>query len=388
MHDRECSEVTTVAIEPTLIEPTLEEPAPPEPTLSEPALRATVAGLPGYIAGRRAESALTAALASNESHYPPLPSVVDIVQSGLVRMNRYPDMTATALRDRIADFVDVSAREVAIGPGSVGVLQQILTSVCNAGDEVIFAWRSFEAYPILASLAGAIPVPVPLAADDSHDLDAMLAAITSRTKVVIVCSPNNPTGVAIDHDSLAAFLAAVPPHVLVVIDEAYVEFTDMPCQLDALAFFRELGNVCVLRTFSKAYGLAGLRVGYAIAHPGLADGLRRAALPFGVSALAQQAAIASLDAIDEIRERVGLLVAERRRVTNTLRAAGWALPESQANFLWLRADDDERKALVKAFTRADILVRAYPGDGIRVTLADTVTNDRVITVLTDPDLPT
>ena len=298
-------------------------------------------------------------------------------------MNRYPDMTATALRERIADFVQVSAGEVAVGPGSVGVLQQILTSVCDAGDEVVFAWRSFEAYPILTSLAGATPVPVPLTADEGHDLPAMLAAITPRTKVVLICTPNNPTGVAIEHRQLADFLAAVPPDVLVVIDEAYVEFTEMEEILDALALFRRHGNVCVLRTFSKAYGLAGLRVGYAIAHPGLADGLRRAALPFGVSALAQQAAIASLDAVDEIRERVALVVAERRRVTETLRATGWTLPESQANFLWLRADDRRQQQLVKAFTEADVLVRPYQGDGIRVTLADPATNDRVIAVLAE-----
>jgi histidinol-phosphate aminotransferase len=350
----------------------------------EPPLRAAVTGLPGYVAGARARSALTAALASNESHYPPLPAVVDIVQSGVLRMNRYPDMTATALRERIGGFLEVAPDEVAVGPGSVGVLQQILVSVCDAGDEVVFAWRSFEAYPILASLVGATPVPVPLDAEEGHDLDAMLAAITDRTKVVLVCSPNNPTGVAIGQDALTRFLAAVPPHVLVVIDEAYVEFTDQPDGLDALALFRRHRNVCVLRTFSKAYGLAGLRVGYAIAHPGLADGLRRAALPFGVSALAQQAAIASLDAVAEIRERVALVVAERRRVTDTLRAGGWTLPESQANFLWLRAGDDRQETLLRSFLAADVLVRLYAGDGIRITLADPATNDRVLTVLNSP----
>jgi histidinol-phosphate aminotransferase len=348
---------------------------------TEPALRAAVLDLPGYVAGRRAESALTAALASNESHYQPLPAVLDIVRSGALRMNRYPDLAATALRARIAGFLGVSADEVAVGPGSIGVLQQILASVCEAEDEVVFAWRSFEAYPILAQLAGAVPVAVPLAADDGHDLEAMLAAITDRTRVLIVCSPNNPTAVAIEHDTLAAFLAAVPPGVLVVLDEAYVEFVDATGSLDALALFAEHGNVCVLRTFSKAYGLAGLRVGYAIAHPGLAEGLRRAALPFAVSALAQEAAIASLDAVEEIRTRVGLVVTERRRLTDTLRAGGWALPESQANFLWIRADDERAAALVRAFAEADVMVRRYPGDGVRITLADPRTNDRVVAVL-------
>jgi histidinol-phosphate aminotransferase len=360
--------VTALSIEPT-------------PGLREPALRTAVSGLPGYVAGTRAQSLLTAALASNESHYPPLPAVIDIVQSGALRMNRYPDISAIGLREAIAAFVGVSAPEVAVGPGSVGVLQQILVSVCDAGDEVVFAWRSFEAYPILASLAGASPVPVPLDAQEGHDLDAMLAAITPRTKVVLICSPNNPTGVAIGHEPLAAFLAAVPPGVLVVIDEAYLEFTDMAGGLDALALFSRHGNVCVLRTFSKAYGLAGLRVGYAIAHPGLADGLRRAAIPFGVSALAQQAAIASLDAVAEIRERVALVVAERRRVTDSLRSQGWAPPESQANFVWLRADDQRQESLLRAFHEADVLVRRYAGDGIRITLADAQTNDRVLSVL-------
>jgi histidinol-phosphate aminotransferase len=356
----------------------------------EPALRAAITGLPGYVAGTRAESALTAALASNESHYPPLPAVVDIVRSGAMRMNRYPDLMATALRARIADFLDVAPAEVAVGPGSVGVLQQILTSVCDAGDEVVFAWRSFEAYPILTSLAGAVGVPVPLTADEGHDLDRMLTVITPKTKVVLICSPNNPTGVAIEHDRMAAFLAEVPSDVLVVIDEAYIEFVDSPAGLDAMSLFRQYDNVCVLRTFSKAYGLAGLRVGYAVAHSGLAEGLRRAALPFGVSALAQQAAIASLDAVDEIRDRVSLVVAERRRVSETLRTAGWALAESaesQANFLWIRAVDERLDALMAAFHAADVLVRPYRSDGIRITLADAVTNDRVIAVLTGVTIP-
>ena len=363
--------------------PLVPAPTVPAPTVHhrEPALRAAVTGLPGYVAGSRAQGALTAALASNESHYPPLPAVLDIVQSGALRLNRYPDLNAVALRARIAKFLDVTDHQIAVGPGSVGVLQQILTSVCDADDEVVFAWRSFEAYPILTSLAGANPVPVPLTADEGHDLDGMLAAITPRTKVILVCSPNNPTGVAIDHDRLAAFLAAVPPQVLVVIDEAYVEFVDAPDRLDALTLFRRHRNVCVLRTFSKAYGLAGLRVGYAVAHAGLAEGLRRAALPFGVSALAQQAAIASLDAVDEIRDRVNLVVTERRRVTETLRATGWALPDSQANFLWVRAVGERQEALMAAFHAADVLVRPYRTDGIRITLADAVTNDRVIMVL-------
>ncbi|MGX5358400.1 histidinol-phosphate transaminase [Kocuria sp. KH4] len=350
---------------------------------AEPPLRPVVARLPGYVAGRRASGELTAALASNESHYDPLPSVLADVREAAGRMNRYPDLGAVELRERIAAFLGVRPEEVAVGPGSVGVLQQILGATCGPGDEVVLAWRSFEAYPILVSLTGATAVPVPLTADEGHDLDAMAAAVTDRTRAVLVCSPNNPTGTAVPHAALERFLAAVPPHVLVVVDEAYVEYVDEEAPLDALALFRAHPNVCVLRTFSKAYGLAGLRVGYAVAHEGLAEGLRRVALPFGVSTVAQRAAIRSLDAADELRERAAAVAAERGRVTGALRAAGWAVPPSQANFLWLRAGETLRAALTEAFDRADVLVRAYPGDGVRITLADPATNDRVLAVLAD-----
>lgn len=361
----------------------LEIPDTPGFRDEEPRVRDVVSQLPGYVAGRHASGDLTAALASNESHYQPLPAVLEIVQRSACRMNRYPDMAATELRERLADFVDVEPGEVSVGPGSVGVLQQILAATCGPGDQVMFAWRSFEAYPILVSLTGATPVPVPLNADEGHDLEAMLCAITDRTRVVMVCSPNNPTGVALEHGELARFLERVPPHVLVVIDEAYTEYLDAAQTLDALALFHAHNNVCVLRTFSKAYGLAGLRVGYAVAHPNLAEALRRVALPFGVSTLAQHAAIASLEAQEQLRERVAAVVSERRRLLTALRRAGWDVPDSQANFVWLRAGDELRQALVDAFDRSDVLVRAYAGDGVRITLADPATNDRVLEVLKD-----
>ena len=226
-------------------------------------------------------------------------------------------------------------------------------------------------------------MPVPLNAGEGHDLDAMLDAITDRTRVVMVCSPNNPTGVALEHGELARFLDRVPPHVLVVIDEAYTDYLHAAQTLDELALFRAHNNVCVLRTFSKAYGLAGLRVGYAVAHPNLAEALRRVALPFGVSTPAQQAAIASLEAQEQLRERVAAVVSERRRLLTALRRAGWDVPDSQANFVWLRAGEELRQALVDAFDRSDVLVRAYAGDGVRITLADPVTNDRVLEVIKD-----
>ncbi len=195
---------------------------------SAPRVRPVVDGLPAYVAGRSAQTALTAALASNESHFPPLPSVTSLMETETSRIHRYPDMASADLREAIAAHVDVSAEEVAVGPGSSGVLQQILSAVCDPGHEVVFAWRSFEAYPILAAVAGAEPVRVPLLPDEQHDLDAMAAAVTEQTRVLLLCSPNNPTGVPLDAERTEDLLSRVPPHVLVVIDEAYVEFRRRP----------------------------------------------------------------------------------------------------------------------------------------------------------------
>ncbi|MDQ0147319.1 histidinol-phosphate transaminase [Pseudarthrobacter niigatensis] len=353
--------------------------AAPETAL--PTLRGAVAGLPSYVPGRRGTGADIAALASNESHYDPLPAAVAAVAEAAGRMNRYPDMAAVELRERLARHLGVTAEEVAVGPGSVGVLQQIITGLCDAGDEVVFAWRSFEAYPILVELAGARPVRVPLDDSEGHDLEAMAAAVTDRTKVLLLCTPNNPTGVPISHGRLEAFLQSVRSDILVVIDEAYVEYADAGSGPDSLALYRRYPNVCILRTFSKAYGLAGLRVGYAITTAAIADGLRRTALPFAVSALAQKAAIASLDAGEEMEARVSAVKQERARMAAELAAQGWTLQPSQGNFLWIRADDALLARLVDAFDHAGILVRAYPGDGVRITVADPASNNRVLRLL-------
>ncbi|TLM72203.1 histidinol-phosphate transaminase [Pseudarthrobacter sp. NamB4] len=351
-----------------------------QPETSAPGLRAAVAKLPAYVAGKSAESGLTAALASNESHFAPLPSVVALISAEAGRIHRYPSMGAVEARDAIARHHGVSADEIAAGPGSSGVLQQIISAVCDHGDEVVFAWRSFEAYPILVTVAGAVPVPVPLLENEHHDLEAMNAAITDRTRLVLLCSPNNPTGVSIEADALEQFLRSVPPRVLVVLDEAYIEYQRGP-GLDALDLYRRYPNLCILRTFSKAYGLAGLRIGYAIARPALADGLRRTAIPFGVNRMAQAAAVASLAAEDEILARTNAVAEERTRVVAALRSFGWVVPDSQANFYWLRASDELRDQLLTALSDAGILARGYAGDGVRITLADRDTNDRVLAVL-------
>lgn len=348
-------------------------------TESLPRLRAAVAALPAYVAGRKAIGDQIAPLASNESHYPPLPAAVAAIGAAAARVNRYPDMATTALRERLAEVNGVGIDEIAVGPGSVGVLSQLVAAVCDAGDDVVFAWRSFEAYPILCQIAGANPVRVPLTADERHDLPGMVAAITERTRAVLVCSPNNPTGTAASLEELTAFLELVPPSVLVVLDEAYREFMD--ADLDTVALYREYPNLCLLRTFSKAYGLAGLRVGYAIARPEIADGLRRTQVPFSVSNVAEAAALAALDAQDEVAERVAVVAAERPRVEAAARDLGWDVPDGAANFFWLRTDDAERERLVAAFDAAGIMVRGYAGDGVRITLADPASNDRVLAVL-------
>ena len=352
------------------------------PEATAPTVRAAVAQLPAYVAGRSAQSALTAALASNESHFTPLPSVVDAIAAEAGRIHRYPSMGAVEAREAIAAHFGVNADEVAAGPGSSGVLQQVISAVCGHGDEVVFAWRSFEAYPILVAVAGAVSVPVPLLADEHHDLPAMADAITERTRLVILCSPNNPTGVSISPEALEAFLQAVPPRVLVVLDEAYIEF-QRGNGIDSLDFYRRYPNLCILRTFSKAYGLAGLRIGYAIARPEIAEGLRRTAIPFGVNRMAQAAAVASLAAEDEVLERTEAVAQERTRMIGALRGHGWNVPDSQANFYWLRASDGLRGQLLDALAQADILARGYAADGVRITLADKPTNDRVLAVLAD-----
>ena len=345
-------------------------------------LRTALQAVPAYTPGKPAAAppGVTAyKISSNENPYPPLPSVLGAVTAAAPTINRYPDMAVTALTERLARGLDVPASRIVTGPGSVGVLGQIVQATCEAGDEVVFAWRSFEAYPILVQLSGASPVMVPLTADGGHDLDAMAAAITDRTRLVLVCTPNNPTGPTVGADALAAFLDRVPDDVLVVLDEAYLEFVTAPDAPDCLALHRERPNVVVLRTFSKAYGLAGLRVGYAVAHDPIAAALRKTAIPFGVNSLAQVAAIASLDAFDELEVRVKELVSERERVLAALRAQGWDLPDSQANFVWFPMG--ERTAdFAAACQDAGLTVRPYGTDGVRATIAETEANERLLEV--------
>jgi histidinol-phosphate aminotransferase len=349
-------------------------------------IRPAVAALPAYRPGRPAPTGSSGPaykLSSNENPYPPLPGVLAATQAAVAGMNRYPDLANSALTAAVAARLGVGPESLAFGTGSVAVLYHLLSAVCEPGDEVVYAWRSFEAYPIAVQITGATPVPVPLGPGAVHDLDALHAAITPATRVVLLCTPNNPTGPAIGHDALERFLAAVPEHVLVMVDEAYVEFVDDPAAVRGMEVLRGRSNVVVLRTFSKAYGLAGFRVGYCVGEPALAAAVRAVSLPFGISVGAQAAALASLDAEPAMRERVDALVAARAGLRNGLRGLGYDVPQAQGNFVWLPAGP-LTGAYGEAFAGGGVVVRPYaagePGDGVRITVGEDEANARVLEI--------
>jgi histidinol-phosphate aminotransferase len=317
-------------------------------------------------------------LSSNESPYGPLPSVADVIAEAGRGVNRYPDNGAEALISALAARFTVPAEHIAVGCGSVGVLKQVIEAAAGPGDEVIYAWRSFEAYPGLCDLAGATSVRVPLRGEE-HDLDAMAAAITPRTRVILVCSPNNPTGTVVTERELVAFLDKVPGDCLVVLDEAYREYVRDEAVPDGIDLYRDRPNVAVLRTFSKAYGLAGLRVGFLVGHPPVADAVRKTMLTFSVNSVAQAAAIASLRAESELLERVETTVKERDRVRGALIADGWTVPPTEANFVWLRLGE-HTTPFAQACDRAGIAVRPFDGEGARVSIGTSEANDAFLAV--------
>jgi histidinol-phosphate aminotransferase len=344
---------------------------------SLPRIRPALDSIPSYVPGKPPPTRpglVTYKLSSNENPYPPLPGVIEAATKAVAHFNRYPDMGVTALYAALAKRFDVPEHDLAAGTGSVAVLYHLLQATCAEGDEVVYAWRSFEAYPIAVPLTGATSVRVPVTADGRHDLRAMADAITDRTRVALVCTPNNPTGTAVHRDELLDFVERVPSRVLIVIDEAYREFIRDPDVVDAVDLYRGRDNVAVLRTFSKAYGLAGLRVGFAIAPQRIADAIRKAVLPFGISQIAQDAAVASLDVEEALLERVEALVSERTRVLDGLRDQGWSVPDSQANFVWL-ALGEETMDFAAACAESGIMVRPFAGDGARVTIGEVEAND-------------
>ncbi|MGI8522741.1 MAG: histidinol-phosphate transaminase [Nocardioides sp.] len=348
--------------------------------MSAPRPRASVSQIPPYVAGKPPiprQGMTTYKLSSNENPYPPLPGVLEAAQRAAEQMNRYPDMGNAALYSALSERLDVPTEDLALATGSVALIYQLVQAFCEPGDEVVYAWRSFEAYPIGVTAAAASSVRVPVLADGRHDLDAMAAAVTDRTRVVLVCTPNNPTGPAVSQAELDAFLAKIPSEVLVVVDEAYVEFVRMGDPVHGLATYRSHENVLLTRTFSKAYGLAGFRVGYAVGPTPIAGALRAVSLPFGVSHVAQAAAVASLEAEPALLERVDALVGERDRVTAGLTQAGWDVPEAQGNFVWFELGDRTAE-FAAAADAAGIVVRPFAGEGDRVSIGETEANDRLL----------
>jgi histidinol-phosphate aminotransferase len=348
-------------------------------------VRRSVAGLPRYVAGKSAGRDIDAyKLSSNENPYPPLPGVLEATAQACARLNRYPDMANSAVTAAVADRLAVAQSQIAFGAGSVGVLYSLLQAVCEPGDEVIFAWRSFEAYPIAVQLTGATPVPVALGPGATHDLAAMRAAVNRATRAILLCTPNNPTGPALPHDAVIDLVDSVSDEILIVLDEAYVEFVTDPRAVHGFDVLRGRSNVAVLRTFSKAYGLAGLRVGYGVTEPELAAAVRTASLPFGVSSVASAAAIASLAAEDELMARVTELIKARSELVQGLLDLGFDVPDAQGNFIWLPAGPLTAD-YTRAFAAGGLAVRPFvagdAGDGIRITVGEPEANDRVIAIL-------
>ena len=322
-------------------------------------------------------------LASNENPYGPLPSVAKAIEAGERAVNRYPDHRAATLRAVLADRHRVDADRVAVGCGSVGLLQQLALAYAGPGDAVAFGWRSFEAYPIFAQLSGADAVPVPLRRQ-TIDGAALSAALDERTRLVLVANANNPTGTALRTEELVALADATPDDCLLVVDEAYREFATGADVPDAICVLGDRSNVAVLRTFSKAHGLAGLRVGYMVAAPDVVDAIDKVLIPFSVNAIAQVAALAAVEADDELDARVDAIVTERTRVAREVRARGFACPDTQANFVWL-AVGERAAPLALELEKSGVVTRPFPGDGVRVTIGTPGENDRFLAALAEHD---
>ncbi|MEU7168730.1 aminotransferase class I/II-fold pyridoxal phosphate-dependent enzyme [Streptomyces morookaense] len=317
----------------------------------------------------------------NENPLPPLPSVAEEITRQVGRVNRYPEFFPDHLKSAIATWLGLPGDQVVVGAGSVGVALQALQAAVRPGRQLVYGWRNFDAYPLLARMAGARPVEVPLLPGGHQDITAIAKAAAADTGAVIICNPHNPTGQRVDADELRELIASVPSDTVVVLDEAYIEFVPAVERPPSVEWTREFPNLLVLRTFSKAYGLAGMRVGYGVASPGLAGRINAFQLPFAMSSLSVAAVEASLKAEDELRERVAFLVSERERVLAGLRSADWAALPSHTNFFWL--DEPERVEQVRTrLEAAGVAARHYPGEGVRITVGDRAANDAVLGALT------
>lgn len=338
-----------------------------------PPIRADLDTLPAYVPGRTIPGAIK--LASNEVTLPLPAAVLAAIAEAAAGVNRYPDLAVTGLTTRLADEFGLDPARVAVGCGSVSLCQQLVAITCSdPSDEVVFAWRSFESYPIVTQVQGATKRAVPLSADFRHDLATMAAAVTPRTRLVFVCSPNNPTGTAVHREEFVRFLDEVGPDVVVALDEAYREYVTDPEAVDGATLLDAHPNLVVLRTFSKAYRLAGLRVGYALGAPEVVRALWKVGSPFAVSALAQAAALAALDCRAELLAACAELGGERERVRTALLRAGYAVPPSQANFVWV-ALGERTAAFTAHCLDQKVVVRPFHPEGVRITISTPEEND-------------
>jgi histidinol-phosphate aminotransferase len=343
--------------------------------------------MPAYRPGKgaaqaEAEHGITNAikLASNENPLPPIQSIVEAVATAATSANRYADHRATAVRERLSTWLDVAVEQVTVGSGSVGLLQQLFLTYVDPGDEVVYPWRSFEVYPVYTQLMAGTAVTTPLTAAHAFDLDAVATAVTDRTKLVLLATPNNPTGTALSTTDIANLLDGISPATIVVIDEAYREFLDPSLGDPVRDLVPRYPNVVVTRTFSKAQGMAGIRAGYAIADPEVIADVDKTQFPFAVSALAQAAAIAAIDAEAEIAVRVGNILSERSRVIAELTAAGWHLPDAQANFVYLPIGE-RTDEIYLGLEKRGVVTRPFSNEGIRVTISTPDENDRFLQTL-------
>jgi len=350
--------------------------------MTTPHMRDDLAALPAYKAGATPVSRPdleTFKISANENPYAPIPAIVEAITKAAQSVQRYPDPASLRLKNKLAKKYKVDVENIQVGTGSVAVLTQLIQASSTVGDEVIFAWRSFEAYPIITRVAGATPVMVSLTKTYEHDLDAMLAAITEKTSCILLCSPNNPTGPAIKKDAFLNFINKVPERILVVLDEAYTEFVRDDLAVEGLRDAWGKSNVAILRTFSKAYGMAGLRVGFCIAQPSVIETLNKVALTFGVTNLAEEAGLAALDNEIELLKRIDTLVSERTRVVDELTKQGWKIPQADGNFIWLDLKEKAEEFTQKC-DEAGLSIRMFANDGVRVTIAEKTANDRLIQV--------
>lgn len=333
-------------------------------------LRPDLAEIPVYIPGKRLDDALK--LSSNEVPQPPLPAAIQAMADAAAGVNRYPDMGVVAVREALAQYLALTPEHIAVGVGSSALCLQLAQITSGPGDEIVFPWRSFEAYPIFTKIAGATPVQVPL--DEHHrlDLPAIAAAVTDKTRLIFICNPNNPTGTTITEADFIEFMHQVPSDVVVALDEAYFEYVRDEQSPIATKLVHQFDNLVGLRTFSKAFGLAGTRIGYAFGNPDLMVALNKVGIPFGVNAVAQAGALASLEHIDELLARTDEVVEQRIRA-----AAHIGAVPSESNFIWYPCDD--APARTQALLDKGVIIRGFP-DGIRITITTKEETDRLLEV--------